>query len=136
MKGLHSLGLLLARLLMSLIFIWSGIGKIVAFGNYVVYMTSKGMPVPSIFLILAIIVEILFGVLLLVGFKTRIASIVLFLYLIPVTFIFHAFWEYTDTEKQIQIFNFLKNLAIMGGLLAFVSVGAGKFAVDRKVHTD
>lgn len=132
MKGLCSLGLFVARLLMSIMFIWAGIGKIIAFGNYTVYMAAKGLPVPAVFLVLAIIVEILFGVLLLVGYKTRIAAAVLALYLIPVTLIFHAFWEYTDTEKQLQIFNFLKNIAIIGGLLSFVCIGSGGCSLDAR----
>ncbi len=67
---------------------------------------------------------------LLVGWHTRIAAGILFLYLIPVTLTFHNFWAYSGSMRQTQMINFLKNLAIMGGLLEFCAVGAFAMSMD------
>ena len=74
---------------------------------------------------LAAVVELACGLAILTGFKTRIVAWVLFLYLIPVTFFFHNFWAAQGQEQQTQMINFLKNAAIMGGLLVLAVNGAG-----------
>ena len=64
------------------------------------------------------------------GFKARLGGWALVLYLIPVSHIFHNFWAFTGAEQQMQMINFLKNLAIMGGLLLVALRGAGKPCID------
>ena len=95
------------------------------------YMASKGMPAVPFFLTLAILFEILCGVAILIGFRARVAAGLLFLYLIPVTLIFHNFWSVPGVEKQMQFVNFLKNISILGGLLHVVVYGAGRHSVDQ-----
>jgi uncharacterized membrane protein YphA (DoxX/SURF4 family) len=87
-------------------------------------MAEHGMPAVPPLLGAAAVVEILDGLGLLVGFQTRIVALVLFLYLIPTTLIFHNFWAAAAPAQQEQMSNFLKNLAIMGGLLEFFAAGA------------
>ncbi len=79
---------------------------------------------------LAAVVELACGLAVLAGFKTRIVAWVLFLYLIPVTFFFHNFWAAQGAEQQTQMINFLKNAAIMGGLLLLAVNGAGAYSAD------
>jgi len=78
----------------------------------------------------AIVVEILGGLALLMGYETRTAAAVLALYLIPVTLTMHAFWGLEGQAQQQQIFHFLKNVAIVGGLLEFAAVGAPALSLD------
>jgi putative oxidoreductase len=117
---------LIARILLSAIFINSGIGKIAGFEGTLGYMSSAGMPMTEILLVAAIIVEIAGGLMVLLGFKARIGAGALFLFLIPTTFIFHL-----DFADRMQMAMFMKNLAIMGGLLMVAYFGAGPIAFDR-----
>ena len=129
-KGLQSFGKLLGRIALSAVFILAAVGKILDWDGTAHYMAAKGMTMIPLFLILAIIVELLGGLALLVGFRTRIAAAILLLFLIPVTGIFHDFWNAEEAQKQIQTIMFLKNLAIFGGLLYVVSSGPGGCSVD------
>jgi putative oxidoreductase len=72
------------------------------------------------------------GLAVLAGFKTRIAAWLLFLYLIPTTFVFHNFWTMQGMERQDGMVHFMKNLAIMGGLLLLAASGPGERSVDSR----
>lgn len=122
--------LLIARVLMSFIFIWSGIGKIYFYEETANFMLANGMSFVPFFLIGAIILEIVAGLLILLGLFTRWAAFLLFLYLIPTTMIFHAFWQVPDAEKHLQMVMFFKNVNILGGLLYIVTFGAGNLSFD------
>lgn len=135
-KGSCSFLMVLGRICLSVIFLLSGIGKFMDPAGLSLYMASKGMPMIPFFLYTAALIEILGGVCLLLGIKTRIAALVLFLYLIPVTVIFHAFWDSPPAEVAAQMGNFLKNLAIMGGLLYAIANGAGKCSIDYFIDRD
>lgn len=116
---------LLARFLIAFIFLMSGLGKIASFSGTQQYMAQYGLPLTILFIIGAIAVELLGGLSVLTGYKTRLGAFVLFLFLIPTTLVFHT--EFSDPTQLIM---FMKNLAIMGGLLFLVSHGAGKISFD------
>lgn len=122
------------RVLLSLIFLTSGVGKILDWEGTAQYMSSEGMGTVSLFLVLAIAVEILGGLSILTGIWTRIGALALFLFLIAVTLIFHDFWTYEGMERQTQMINVMKNLAIMGGLLLLVGFGPGKVSVANRLR--
>ncbi len=132
MKILDTYIPLIGRFFMSLIFIISGINKIFNFSGTAGYMAMQGMPLVSFFLVGAIIIELGGGLLLLVGYKTKIVTVILFLYLIPTTLIFHHFWTYTGMQRQDMQIHFLKNLSIMGGMLMVYYFGAGPKSIDAK----
>ena len=117
---------LLARILMSSIFIWSGISKIINPVGTQEYMSAYGMPLTSLFLIVAIAVEILGGLSILFGVKPRWGAIALALFIVPATFIFH-----TDFSDRIQQIMFFKNLAMIGGLLMIIQYGGGNIVFRR-----
>lgn len=102
-----------ARLLISLIFIVSGVSKIVGLNQSLEYMTSYGLPREELLLLGAAAIELVGGFLLLTGKLTRFAAWGLAFYLIPVTLIFH-----TNFRDQNQVIQFLKNCAMIGGLLS------------------
>jgi putative oxidoreductase len=122
---MQALIMLLARFCIAFIFLMSGLGKVMNPSGTQQYMDQYGMPLTSLFLIGAICVELLGGLSVLTGYKARWGALVLFLFLIPTTLIFHR--EFSD---QIQVIMFMKNLAIMGGLLLLVCHGAGKISLD------
>jgi putative oxidoreductase len=121
---------LCARILLSVIFLLSGVGKIQNWSGTAAMMESRGMPAAPVLLALACVAELAGGLALLLGWKTRWAAFGLVLFLIPTTLIFHHFWDLQDPEQTAQRIHFLKNLAIMGGLLEVCAMGAGALSLD------
>lgn len=115
---------LIGRILLGLIFVMSAFSKITGFEGTQQYMASKGMPLTVLFLVAAIIVEMLGGLSVILGVWARAGAAALILFLIPATLIFH-----TDFGQQTQMIMFLKNLAIMGGLLLLVANGSGAYSL-------
>lgn len=111
---------LLARISLSAIFIWSGINKIVNPVATQENMSVHAMPLTLVFLVAAIALEILGGLSVLLGIKTRWGAAMLITFLIPATLIFH-----TDFSTEIEQAMFLKNLAMLGGLLMLIRYGGG-----------
>jgi putative oxidoreductase len=107
--------LLVGRILLTAIFLISGFFKVRAYSQMVGFATAKGLPLAGAAIACAAALEIIGGIAILAGFKARIVSWALFLYLIPTTFLFHNFWALEGMERQDNVTHFLKNLAIMGG---------------------
>ena len=114
---------LIGRILLSALFLIEGIGKIFMQENVVMYMEDYG--VPGMLFIPAVVVEILFPLLLIVGYKTRLAALVMALFTLTVAIIFH-----TDFSNGMQLISFLKNLAIAGGFMIIIAYGSNKFSID------
>ena len=122
-----------ARLLIAQIFIISGIMKIMDPAGTAAQMEGRGMFWVPFFLWSAAAVELGCGLSLLLGYKTRLGALVLFLFLIPVTLTFHNFWTYADPkERHVNMLFFMHNLALMGGLLLVITFGAGPFSLDHR----
>jgi len=119
-------GLLAGRLLLAYIFALSGYGKIGGFAGTAKYMAAKGMPMVEVLLVGAILIELVGGLMLAVGWKARWAAWAIFLFIIPTTLIFHPAWA--DPSQAIQ---FNKNLAIMGGMLYVAFMGPGRLSLDK-----
>jgi putative oxidoreductase len=134
-EALERYGTLAARILISQIFILSGIMKIVDWSGTEAQMAERGMFWIPFFHVAAMLVEIGAGLCLLFGFKTRLAALVLFLFLIPVTLTFHNFWTYADPKEQhVNMLFFMHNLTLMGGLLLVMTMGAGPLSIDEKTR--
>ena len=133
-QGLVSL---LARLMMAAIFVASAIGnKIPQFKQTVEYMASEGVPNPTFALFGAIGLLILGGLSVILGAWTRFGAIFLLVFLAAATFYFHDFWTVADAgQRQLQTIQFMKNMAIGGGLLALVAFGGGPWSVDGWIAT-
>ncbi len=122
--------LLAARIGIGVIFLVSGFGKVAGWSGAVAHAGSKG--VPAILLAGATALEIFGAVSLLAGWKTRWGAAALIVFLVPVTLVFHNFWAAQGTELQLQMIQFLKNVAIGGGLLAVIGAGPGAFSLDAR----
>ena len=121
----------IGRVLLSAIFILSGVAKLLDFQGTAAYMASKGMTMVPLFLYAAALIQIVGGLSLLLGFKTRFGAALLLLFLVPTTAIFHDFWNYVDPmERQLEMIMFMKNLAIAGGLFYALGCGSGNCAFD------
>ena len=132
MSSLQNPIALIGRLLLAYLFIPAGIGKLTGFAGTVGYITSKGLPMPEVAAGLAIVVELGVGLMLLVGFQTRWAALVLTLFTLAAGFFFHNYWAVPADQAMVQQLMFNKNLASAGGLLAFAAFGAGAFSLDAK----
>ena len=133
-SGADSALLLLGRALIAWLFIPAGIGKIVGFAGTAGYIASKGMPMPNVMVVLAILAELGCGLAILVGFQTRLASWGLALFSVVSAVIFHAYWSAQGADIAAQQINFNKNLAIAGGLLALSVAGAGAWSLDSSIR--
>ena len=117
---------ILGRLLLSAIFLINGIGKIFNYEATIQYM--ENFDVPDYLIIPAITVEILFPILLIIGYYTKFSALVLSLFTLVLAVIFH-----TDFSNQMQLMSFLKNIAIAGGFLIIFVYGPGKYSIDHKL---
>ena len=123
-------GPILGRMLFAALFIPAGVHKIIGFSTVAGYMTSKGLPMVDVLLVLTIIIELGGGVMLLLGWHARLAALTIALFLIPVTVIFHGYWNIEDAQQMMtQQRMFMKNMAIIGGLLCMTGLGSGKFSL-------
>ena len=116
---------LIGRILISALFLLNGIFKISNYDGTIGWMESFGMP--GILLIPAIILEIAGPVLIIIGYKTKLAAGLLSLFCIATAFIFH-----NDFANQMQLTSFLKNIALAGGFLVLFVNGAKGFSLDNK----
>lgn len=121
---LQQYGPLIGRVLLSVIFILAGWHKIGGFADTAAALAGKGLPVPEVLLVLTIIIELGGGLMILVGWQARWAATAIFLFLIPVTVIFHPVWADAG-----QFNSFFKNLAIMGGMMYLMVHGSGPLSL-------
>jgi putative oxidoreductase len=121
---------LIGRILISAVFILAGFGKITGFSGEEMFVASKHLPLPAVALGIALVIELVGGLAILFGFYTRFTAWIVFLYMIPTTFLFHNFWAMQGAAQQDNMLHFEKNLAIMGGLLILAAFGAGSLSID------
>ncbi len=125
-----SIAPLIGRILISPIFIFAGISKIMNFSVITGYAADSHLPLPKLALACAAAIQLLGGLAILVGFHTKFAAWIVFLFLIPTTIMLHNFWAMAEPERTINMTHFGTNLAIMGGLLFLATFGAGACSVD------
>jgi len=123
---------LAARLLMVALFLPAGIGKLTGFAGTVGYISSVGLPLPTVAAGVAVIVEIVGSLALLAGFGTRIAALVLAAFTLVASFFFHNYWGVPADQAFMQQLLFFKNMAVVGGLLAIAANGAGAWSLDAR----
>ncbi|CAN5558075.1 DoxX family protein [soil metagenome] len=121
---------LIGRILLALLFVPAGFGKITGFAGTVGYIASKGVPFPELAAAAAVGVELGLGLLLLVGWQTRWAALGIALFTVVISFIFHNFWAVPADQVMLQQQNFFKNIAVVGGLLTVAAWGAGAWSFD------
>jgi putative oxidoreductase len=131
MRTVCSILMLIARICISVIFLFAGFHKLMDYAGTIDYMATKHIPaVPYLFG--AAFVEIIGGLSILLGYKIRLGAFLLILFLIPTTYLFHDFWNIHDPKTmQEQMTHFLSNIAILGGLLYVFCGGAGGCSIDK-----
>lgn len=140
MSFLQNLVVLAARVALSQIFILAGVNHLTNWNGTIQYMTGKGMAegvlggsgVAFVYVMLAGAVAFLLlgGLSVLLGIRARWGAVLLVLFLIPVTLIFHDFWHCAGQERVMQMTNFMKNTGLGGGALMVLAFGSGAWSLD------
>ena len=124
---------LLARILIGALFLTAGIRKAMTIAATAGYFAKLGFPAAEAMAYLAVLVEIGGGLLLIIGWQTRWIAWLLLVFTAIATGMAHRFWEFSDPgQYNGQLNNFLKNVAIVGGLLMFITHGPGSASVDKR----
>ena len=118
---------ILGRIFLSTIFIIEGLRKLFFQEQTIEFMEAYG--IPGILFFPSVIFEIFFPLLIIVGYRTKVASLVMILFILTVTIIFH-----TDFSNEMQLIAFLKNIAIAGGFLILFTKSTGKYSIDYKIN--
>lgn len=121
---------LIGRVCISLIFLSAVFDKVFNWNATLEYIAEKNVSHAQWLLIGATVLELLGGLSLFLGYKTRFGALMLIVLLVPVTMVMHNFWELADPERKLQTTIFFKNLAILGGLLYVLSYGGGGLSMD------
>jgi putative oxidoreductase len=124
-----SIASLAGRILISAIFLLSGLSKIAAPAATIGYISSAGLPLPQAGFAIAVLVEVVGSIALIVGFHTRWVAAILAVFTIVAALAFH-----NNFADQNQFIHFFKNVAMTGGLLQIVAFGAGRFSLDARRH--
>jgi putative oxidoreductase len=123
---------LAARVLMAILFLIAGYGKIGGFAGTAGYIASKGLPLPQLGVVIAIVVELGGALALIAGYQTRLVAIVMALFTVVTALLFHNFWALPPEQVYVNQIMFMKNLSIAGGLLMMSAFGAGALSLDAK----
>jgi putative oxidoreductase len=137
MTTLHNTGALTGRILLAALFIPAGISKIVGFEGTVGYIASVGLPLAAVAAITAIVVELIAGLALLVGYRIKLAAVILAVFTLVATVLFHNFWAMPADQAYMQQLMFMKNIAVVGGLLMVAALGGGTWVLganDKSAH--
>jgi len=111
------------RIFLSAVFLIAGVNKIFNYEGTTAYMESFG--VPGLLYIPAIILEILFPLLIVIGYQTKISALIMAIFSVSLAIIFH-----TDFSNQMQVMSFLKNFAIAGGFIIIFVNGPSRWSID------
>ena len=121
-----------ARVLLALMFILGGFSKFAGLEGTAGYIASKGLPMPAVLAFLTAALEVVGGIALAIGFHARIAALALALFTLLASILFHNFWAAPADQAFMQQLMFMKNLAVVGGLLFVFSLGAGPGSLDAR----
>ena len=132
MKIVERWGPLGSRILIAVIFTVLGFSKLGNPSAAAAVIAAKGLPLATLLAVVAGILECAGGISILIGMYARYTALILVVYLVPVTLVFHNPAGLDAAHAQIQVHELLKNLAIMGGLIAIAAFGSGPFSIDAR----
>jgi len=130
MRQTRNVAALAGRIMLALMFIIAGIGKIPGFAGTSAMMTGVGLPIANVLLVLTILIELGGGAAIVLGWRTRTSALVVFVFTGLASVVFHAFWAAPPDQVLLQQLMFMKNVSVMGGLLLLFAFGPGDYALD------
>lgn len=124
--------IVIARVLLAAMFILAGLQKFGNLDGIAGYIASGGLPMPSVLAPLVALLEVVGGVLLVVGYQARYAALALGLFTLAASVLFHNYWAMPADKAYVQQLMFMKNLAVAGGMFVVAALGAGPASLDAK----
>jgi putative oxidoreductase len=131
-QGLWNLAYAIGRVALVALFIKSGAEKLMDPAGLTGMLSQKAFPQPMVLAYLAGLAEVILGVMVAIGWQTRIAAFGLIAFTVVATLIAHQYWDMTGPARRANDINFWKNVGIIGGLLMLMATGAGRYSVDRR----
>jgi putative oxidoreductase len=132
LDSLKDLFALVGRIALAAIFVNSGFQKIPNFEGTAKYIASAGLPLPEVGAAIAIVVELVGGIALVIGYKARWAALALAVFTLAAAIFFHNYWAMPADKQYVQMLMFWKNISITGGMLVAAAFGAGAWSVDGR----
>jgi putative oxidoreductase len=123
---------LVARVLLALMFLLAGISKFAGLEGTAGYIASKGLPAAQLLAVGTAALEVVAAVLIIVGWQARWAALALAAFTLLASVLFHNYWAMPAEQQMLQQLMFMKNIAVVGGLLAIFAFGAGAWSLDGK----
>ena len=123
---------LAGRILLALMFIPAGFGKLTNIGGTAGYIASGGLPFPSVLAVLVGALELFGGLALVIGFKVRWVGLAMALFTLVASMVFHPFWSVPEAQQMVTKLLFMKNISVVGGMLLISALGAGALSVDER----
>ena len=124
--------MLIARVLLALMFLLAGLSKFSGLEGTAGYIASKGLPMAQVLAIVTATVEVGASLLLIVGWQARWAALALAAFTLMASFIFHNYWTLPADQQMVDQLMFMKNVAVVGGLLAVFAFGPGTLSLDER----
>ena len=128
----QAIPVVIARILLALMFVLAGFGKLTGLEGTAGYIASKGLPAPMLLAIAAGVVELVAGVLLIIGWQARWAALALAVFTVVASVIFHNYLAMPAEQQMMQQLMFMKNIGVVGGLLFVFAFGAGTVSLDAR----
>ena len=125
--------ILVARILLIVLFVVFGWGKLTGYDATVAYMAKTGLPMPTVAALVAIVVEFFVALAVAIGIWTRPLALLLALYTLATALIGHSFWTKEGAARYANAINFYKNVSIIGGFVLLYITGAGRYSLDARL---
>lgn len=126
---------LIARILLALMFVLAGLSKFGSLSGTAGYIGSVGLPLPMVLAVASAVLEVVGGLAIIVGYRARIAGLVLALFTLLAAVLFHNYWAAPADQQMVQQLMFMKNVSVAGGLLLLAAFGAGGLSLDARRST-
>ena len=131
-NAFDSRAILLGRILLVALFLFSGVMKLMDVSGTAAHIQSKGLPAPAVLAVAAGLLEVVAGLMVVVGWRTRLAVLVLAAFTTLASVLFHDFWNHAGREQINQLLHAFKNVAMIGGLIILYGAGPGTKSVDAR----
>jgi putative oxidoreductase len=116
--------------LLALMFVLSGFGKLSDIQGTAGFIASGGLPAPAVLAVLVGALELLGGLALVLGYQVRLVGLALALFTVAASIVFHAYWSVPAAQQFVTQLLFMKNMSVAGGMLLISALGAGPLSID------
>ena len=123
----------IGRLLLALMLILSGFGKLGNIEGTAAFIASGGLPVPTFLAVAVGALELFGGLALVVGYQVRLAGLALALFTVAASVVFHSWWSAPAAQQYVTQLLFMKNISVAGGMLLISALGAGPLSIDTRI---